>query len=105
VTRKVSVDSVADTSADDLLRFLYDLAFRQPSRWGWAVAGGFAAIPGWLSLVSLLEGKMVSCAVFATMAAVILGLRFYLLRRMALSVFNERKHKADDSAVPFDIDG
>jgi hypothetical protein len=105
VTRKVSVDSVADTSADDLLRFLYDFAFRQPSRWGWAVAGAFAAVPGWLSLVSLLEGKMVSCAVFTTMSVVILGLRFYMLHKMELSVFKERKRAADDAVLPFDIDG
>ncbi len=105
MTRKVSVDSVADTSADDLLRFLYDLAFRQPTPWGWAVAGAFAAIPGWMSIVSFLEGKTVSGVVFGAMCAVILGLRFYMLRRVALAIFKERKIAADDTATPFDIDG
>lgn len=81
MTRKVSVDSVGDASADDLLRFVYDLAFRQPSAWGWSVAGAFAAIPAWLSLVSAMEGNAVSGAVFAAMCAFILALRIYLLRR------------------------
>jgi hypothetical protein len=105
VTRKVSVDSVTDASADDLLRFLYDLAFRQRSRWGWAVAGAFAAVPGWLSLVSLVEGNTVSCAVFAAMAGVVPGLRLYMLRKMELSIFSERRMAADDAVLPFDIDG
>lgn len=104
MTRKVSVDSVADTSADDLLRHLYDLAFRQPSRWGWAVAGAFAAIPGWLSLVTLIEGRMVSSAVFAIMAAVVPGLRVYMLRKLGLPVFRERQATANDAILPFDID-
>lgn len=105
MTRKVSVDSVGDASADDLLRFLYDLAFRRPSAWGWTVAGGFAAIPGWLSLVSLLEGNFVSGVVFTVMCALILGLRFYLLRKMGLSVFSGRAAAVGDRTQPFDIDG
>jgi hypothetical protein len=99
------VDSVGDTSADDLLRFLYDLAFRRPSAWGWTVAGAFAAIPGWLSLVSLLDGNFVSSAVFTVMCALILGLRFYLLRKMGLSVFSGRAAASNDRTQPFDIDG
>lgn len=95
MTRKVSVDSVGDASADDLLRFLYDLAFRRPSVWGWGVAGAFAAIPGWLALVSLIEGNVVSGAVFAAMCGLILGLRIYLLRKMGGYVIDLRKAAAD----------
>ncbi|MGH6618445.1 MAG: hypothetical protein ACREF6_02770 [Alphaproteobacteria bacterium] len=91
MTRKVSVDSVGDASADDLLRFLYDLAFRQRSLWGWGVASAFAAIPGWLSLVSMIEGNAVSGAVFAAMCGLILGLRIYLLRKIGIYVFDLRK--------------
>lgn len=91
MTRKVSVDSVGDASADDLLRFLYDLAFRQRSLWGWGVAGALAAIPGWLSLVSMVEGNAVSGAVFAAMCGLILGLRIYLLRKLGIYVFDLRK--------------
>lgn len=104
MTRKVSVDSVGDASADDLLRFLYDLGFRQPSVWGWGVVGAFAAVPGWLALVSLLEGNIVSGAVFAVMCGLILGLRVYLLRKMGLYVFDTRKVMADERAAPIDID-
>jgi hypothetical protein len=105
VTRKVSVDSTADASADDLLRFLYDLAFCQPSRWGWAVAGAFAAVPGWLALVSFFDGKTVSCLVFTVMSAVILGLRVLMRRRITRSAVSERREAADETPRPFDIDG
>lgn len=99
------MDSVGDTSADDLLRFVYDLAFRQPSGWGWTVAGGFVAVPGWLALVSLIERNLLSAAVFATMCGVILGLRVYLLRKIGYPVFAWRKKTPEYHAGPFDIDG
>ena len=104
MTRKVSVDSVVDASADDLLRFLYDLGFRQPSYLGWVVAGAFAAVPGWLAAVSLIEGNTVSGMVFAGMCGLILGLRVYLLRKTGHYAFNGRKAAANERATPIDID-
>jgi hypothetical protein len=104
VTRKVSVDSVGDTPADDLLRFLYDLGFRQRSAWGWVVAGAFAALPGWFALVSLIEGNTVSGTVFTTMCGLILGLRFYALRKMDLDAFGTRHATPTERATPIDID-
>jgi hypothetical protein len=84
VTRKVSVDSVGDTSADDLLRFLYDLTFRQTSLWGWVLAAAFAAVPAWLAIVCLLEDNIVGGIVLATLASVIPCLRYYRLYRHRL---------------------
>jgi hypothetical protein len=104
VTRKVSVDSVGDASADDLLRFLYDLGFRRPAVWGWGIAGAFAAIPGWLALVSLIEGNTVSGVVFAAMCGLILGLRVYLLHKMGLYAFNTHRTPSDERIAPIDID-
>jgi hypothetical protein len=96
VSRKVSVDSVGDTSADDLLRFLYDLIFRQPSVWGWLAAGVFAAVPAWLALVCFLEGNLVGGVVFVAMAGVLPGLRYYLLHRMGAITFPKRQRPAND---------
>ena len=104
MTRKVSVDSVVDASADDLLRFLYDLGFRQPSYLGWGIAVAFAAVPGWLAAVSLIEGNTVSGVIFAGMCCLILGLRVYLLRRTAHYAFNGRKAATNERAMPIDID-
>ena len=104
MTRKVSVDSVSDASADDLLRFLYDLGFRKPSGWGWSIAVAFAAVPGWLAVVSLIEGNNVSGAVFAAMCGLIVGLRVYLLRKMGLYAFDTRKAPADKHTMAIDID-
>ena len=98
------MDSVGDASADDLLRFLYDLAFRQRSLWGWAVAVAFAAVPGWLALVSLIEGNYLSGVVFVAMCAIVPGLRYYLLRKIELSVLDGRTHTPDGMAQPFDVE-
>jgi len=96
VTRKVSVDSVGDTSADDLLHFLYDLTFRQHSAWGWVVACLFAAVPAWLSIVSIFESNIVGVIAFSLMACVIPGLRYYLLHRMGYSAFQKSGIPAND---------
>ena len=104
MTRKVSVDSVGDASADDLLRFLYDLGFRQPSYLGWAISGAFAAVPGWLAAVSLIEGNTISGVVFAGMCGLILGLRVYMLRKMGLYAFDTRKAATRERTMPVDID-
>ena len=96
MSRKVSVDSVADASADDLLRFLYDLTLRQPSSWGWAVAGAFAAIPAWLAIVSIVEGNIVGSIVFVAMTAAVPGLRYYVLRRKGYPIFGKLGIPAND---------
>lgn len=96
MSRKVSVDSVADASADDLLHFLYDLTFRQPSSWGWGIAFLFAAIPSWLAIVCLFEGNVVGGIAFVTMAAAVPGLRYYLLRRKGDPLFTKVGMPAND---------
>ena len=92
MSRKVSVDSVGDTSADDLLRFLYDLTLRQPSGWGWVSAGAFAILPAWLAIVCLIDGNVIGGLVLIAMASAIPGLRYYLLHRNGFTLF--RKHEA-----------
>lgn len=96
VSRKVSVDSVSDTSADDLLRFLYDLTFRQPSPWGWVAAGCFAAFPAWLAIVCVIEGNVVGSIVLLLMTAMVPALRTYLLRRRSGPVFGKIELTAND---------
>lgn len=82
MTRKVSVDSVSDGSADDLLKSLYELTFRQPSSWGWVVAGLFAIVPAWLAIVCISEGNYVGGIAFSAMAAFVPGLRYLLVHRV-----------------------
>ena len=96
MSRKVSVDSVSDASADDLLRYLYDLTFRQPSSWGWVVAGAFAAIPAWLAIVCMVEGNVVGSIAFLAMTSTVPGLRYYLLRRKGYAVFGRIGMPAND---------
>lgn len=97
VTRKVSVDSVGDTSADDLLRFLYDLTFRQTSLWGWVVAAAFAAIPAWLATVCLLEDNVIGGIVLLVLAGSIPGLRYYRIYRHGMSFAQKREMPASDT--------
>lgn len=96
MTRKVSVDSVGDASADDLLRFLYDLTFRQPSVWGWVVAFAFSAVPAWLAIVCLLENNIVGGLALLALACVIPGLRHYLLHRYRLPLLQNQEIQAND---------
>lgn len=96
MSRKVSVDSVGDQSTDDLLRFLYDLTFRQPTSWGWAVAAGFAALPTWLAIVCITEGNAVGGTAFIAMAATVPGLRYYLLRKKGFSAVGKVALPAND---------
>ena len=96
MSRKVSVDSVGDASADDLLRLLYDLIFRQPTVWGWVAAGVFAAVPAWLAIVCLIEGNIVGGVAFTLMAGVLPGLRYFLLHKMGLVNFPKRSVPAND---------
>ena len=96
MTRKVSVDSVGDASADDLLRFLYDLTFRQTSFWGWVVAAAFSAVPAWLAIVCLLENNTVGGVALIALAGVIPGLRYYLLHRHRLPLLPNQELPAND---------
>lgn len=96
MSRKVSVDSVTDASADDLLRFLYDLTLRQPSLWGWVVAGAFAAIPAWLAIVSMMEGNIVGAIIFVAMTATVPSVRYYFLRRKGYAIFGKLGIPAND---------
>ena len=96
MSRKVSVDSVSDTSADDLLRHLYDLTFRRPSSWGWVVAICFAAFPAWLAIVCAVEGNVIGAVVFLLMTALVPLLRYFLLRRRNHSVFGKIEMPAND---------
>jgi hypothetical protein len=96
VSRKVSVDSVSDTSADDLLRFLYDLTFRQPSPWGWVAAGCFAALPAWLAIVCMVEGNVIGSVVLLLMTGMVPLLRTFLLRRNGHRVFGKIEMPAND---------
>jgi hypothetical protein len=90
------VDSVSDPSADDLLRHLYDLTFRQPSSWGWVVATLFAAAPAWLAVVSMIEGNVIGSVVFLLMTAIVPVLRYFLLRRGGHSTFGRLGMPAND---------
>jgi hypothetical protein len=90
------VDSVSDPSADDLLRHLYDLTFRQPSSWGWIVAGLFAAGPAWLAIVCMIEGNVVGSAVFLLMTGIVPALRYFLLRRGGYAPFGRFHIPAND---------
>jgi len=90
------VDSASDTSADDLLRYLYDLTFRQPSSWGWAVAGVFAAIPAWLAIVCMIEGNIIGGGILVAMTGTVPGLRYYILSRKGYSVFGKVRMPAND---------
>lgn len=96
MTRKVSVDSVGDASADDLLRFLYDLTFRQTSFWGWVLAAAFAAMPAWLAIVCLLEDNIVGGIVLVALAGVIPGLRYYRLSRQRLPLPRKQEMPAGE---------
>lgn len=102
--RKVSVDSVGDASADDLLRFLYDLGFRQPTACGWGVAAAFAGVPAWLAMVSLMEGNVLSGVAFAGIGSLILGLRVYMLRKLGGKRLVGRRTVAEHPLPPIDID-
>jgi hypothetical protein len=90
------VDSVGDASADDLLRFLYDLVLRQPTGWGWVAASAFAALPAWLAIVCLFDGNVVGGLVLLAMAGVIPGLRYYLLQRNGFALFRKQEVTAVD---------
>jgi len=96
VSRKVSVDSISDASADDLLRHLYDLTFRQRSSWGWVVAGCFAAIPAWLAIVCMVEGNVIGSIVLLLMTGMVPVLRYFLLRRRGHAVFGKIEMPAND---------
>lgn len=96
MTRKVSVDSVSDASADDLLRFLYDLTFRQTSVWGWVLVAAFSAMPVWLAIVCLLENNITGGVVLIVLAGVIPGLRSYLLYRHRLPLVQKQEIPAND---------
>lgn len=96
MTRKVSVDSVGDASADDLLRFLYDLTFRQPSVWGWVVAIAFSAMPAWLAIVCFLENNIVGGLALLALAGVIPALRHYLLHRYRMPLLQNQEMQAND---------
>ena len=84
MTRKVSVDSVSDGSADDLLKSLYELTFRRHSSWGWVIAGLFALVPTWLAIVCISEGNIVGGVAFSAMAAFVPALRFLLVHRIPI---------------------
>jgi hypothetical protein len=90
------VDSVGDASADDLLRFLYDLTFRQTSLWGWVVAAAFSAIPVWLAIVCLLESNIVGGVVLATLAGAIPAVRYYRLYWHRFPLPQKREMPAND---------
>ena len=90
------MDSVSDASADDLLRYLYDLTFRQPSSWGWGVASAFAVLPAWLAIVCMVEGNLIGSIVFVAMAGTVPGLRYYLLRRKGFSAIGKIGLPAND---------
>ena len=92
----MSVDSVSDASADDLLRHLYDLTFRQSSFWGWVVAICFAAFPAWLAIVCTVEGNVIGGIVFLLMTALVPLLRYFLLRRRSHPVFGKIEMPAND---------
>ena len=90
------MDSVTDATADDLLRHLYDLTFRQPTSWGWGIAGVFAALPAWLAIVCMVEGNVIGSVVLVALAGTVPGLRYYLLRRKGYSVFGKIGMPAND---------
>lgn len=96
MSRKVSVDSVGDASADDILRFLYDLTFRQQTVWGWVAAAAFAIIPLWLAIVCLFEGNVVGGIVLVAMAGVIPGIRYFLLHRNGFPNLQKQEIPAND---------
>ena len=83
VSRKVSVDSAADTWTDDLLRSVYNLAFRQRSPWGWLAATVFAAVPIAISFLCWRDDNVICALVFTAFAVAILGLRVIFIRSTA----------------------
>ena len=80
MSRKVSVDSAADGWTDDLLRAVYNLAFRQRSAWGWLVATLFAAVPIAIAYLCWRDGNIVCALVFAGFAVAIIALRVVCMR-------------------------
>lgn len=96
MSRKVSVDSVGDASADDILRFLYDLTFRQQTVWGWVAAAAFAIIPLWLAIVCLFEGNVVGGIALIVMAGIIPGIRYFLQHRSWFPMPRKQEIPAND---------
>lgn len=80
MSRKVSVDSAGDGWTDDLLRVLYDLAFRQRSAWGWLAAAAFAVVPVSISYLCWADGNVICAAVFIGIATLIVVLRIICTR-------------------------
>lgn len=71
---KVSVDSIADADADDVLVAFIDILFRQSSIRSWVFFGLGLFIPFCLSAVFWLSGQFLGAAVFsATALLVVIG--------------------------------
>lgn len=71
---KVSVDSVGDTGADDVLIAFIDVVFRETTFASWAVFGLAVFLPVCLSIVFWLSDQFLGAAMLsATAMLVVLG--------------------------------
>jgi len=71
---KVSVDSIADADADDVLAAFIDILFKQNSIRSWVFFGLGLFIPFCLSTIFWLNGQFLAAAVFsATALLVVIG--------------------------------
>lgn len=96
MSRKVSVDSIRDPWADDLLYSLYDLVFRRRSGAGWIAASAFLAAPSAIAVLCLIDGNMLGGAVFAIISVGVLSFRLFCLRRSGSSEQAVSKGRAID---------
>ena len=98
MSRKVSVDSIRDPWADDLLHSLYDLIFRRRNGAGWIAASAFLAVPSAIAVLCLVDGNMLGGTVFTVISISVLSLRLLCLRRSGGSKQAISKGRAIDRA-------
>lgn len=80
MSRKLSVDSVSDSSDDDLLVALLFQAFRSPSLSGWLLNTAFAVIPASIAVLCWLDGYVLYTFLSVAVAFATIMLRVYLVR-------------------------
>lgn len=78
---KVSVDSVADEDADDVLVAFFNAVFRRGPIKSWVIFGLGLAIPFCLAIVFSLNGQFLTAAIFSATALVVVICRIIALSR------------------------
>lgn len=78
---KVSVDSVTDADADDVLVAFFNTVFRRSPIRSWVIFGLGLVIPFCLAIVFSLNGQFLTAAIFSATALVVVVCRLIALSR------------------------